>query len=107
MIGSSFIENGKEGKKMIKTIIKPLLDDAYKKGVEAGIAQQKFVQQEDQNRRLYDMLKYGKKIGKHDGIVEGWLYGYEEGKKDAQAQNGVIEISGEEFNAIEDDMKEV
>lgn len=72
------------------------IDDAYAKGVCAGTMQQKLTDHEDQNRRLEDMLKYGKEIGKTEGLQEGYRIGYkcgyEEGEADTKAEIGEIDL---------------
>lgn len=73
-----------------------LFDSIYKKGYEAGVNAQKCADHEDQNRRLEEMLKYGKEIGRNDGWREGYIKGYEcgysEGEMDAKAQVGIIDL---------------
>ena len=85
-------------------------DSIYKQGYEAGVNATKLQKQEDQNRRLEDMLKYGKEIGRtdgyRDGYMEGYKCGYVEGEADTRAREGIVEISGEEFDALVDDVTE-
>lgn len=73
-----------------------IFDSIYQKGYEAGLNAQKCSDHEDQNRRLEDMLKYGKEIGRTDGYMEGYRKGYEvgyaEGEMDTKAEHGIIEI---------------
>ena len=68
----------------------------YNKGFEAGYTKRECEDHEAQNRRLEDMLKYGKAIGKQEGLEEGfqrgYTYGYEEGKMDAKAEIGEIDL---------------
>lgn len=74
-----------------------IFDSIYNKGFEAGYTKRECEDHEDQNRRLEDMLKYGKAIGKQEGLEEGfqrgYTYGYEEGKLDAKAEIGEIELA--------------
>ena len=96
---------------VIKELIKPLLEEAYNKGLLAGIDKQKAIAQEDQNRRLEDMLKYGKEIGHQNGYVEGYIKGYEigyaEGEQDTKDREGIIEVDGEELASLIDDMEAI
>ena len=74
-----------------------IFDSIYQKGFEAGYNKARLENQEDQNRRLEEMLKYGKEIGRNDGWKEGYIKGYEcgysEGESDAKAEIGVIDLS--------------
>lgn len=74
-----------------------IFDTIYNKGYEAGYTKRECEDHEAQNRRLEDMLKYGKAIGKQEGLEEGfqrgYTYGYEEGKLDARAEVGEIELA--------------
>lgn len=96
---------------MIKELIKPLLDAEYEKGVQAGIEKQKWQNAEDQNRRLLEVFRYGKEAGNVEGTKNGYALGYEvgyaEGWADCLAKHGIVEISGEEFEALTDDMAAV
>ena len=73
-----------------------LFEKYYKLGFEAGVNHQKMTEHEDQNRRLEDMLHYGKKIGHDEGWIEGYKKGYEvgysEGEMDTRAEIGEIPI---------------
>ena len=77
-------------------IFKTWIDEAYQKGYEAGMTAQKLTDKSDQNRRLEDMLKYGKEIGKTEGLQEGYRIGYkcgyEEGEADTKAEIGEIDL---------------
>ena len=81
-------------------------DSIYKKGYEAGQTAERLKKQEDQNRRLEEMLKYGKEIGRNDGWREGYIKGYEcgysEGEMDAKAEVGAIDLDGIMKDADED-----
>ena len=69
----------------IQKMLKPILDDEYIKGFEAGVMAQKLKEDEDQNRRLHEI----------------YTYGYIQGEADAKAENGIIEeISAEEFDRL-------
>lgn len=46
------------------------IDDAYTRGLYAGINAQKVQDREDQNRRLEDMLRRGKEIGYQEAISD-------------------------------------
>lgn len=67
------------------------IDDAYAKGVSAGANAEAVKQREDQNRRLHELYKYG----------------MERGIRETKDAEGIIEISGEEFDELFDDMTEV
>lgn len=73
-----------------------IFDTIYNKGFEAGYTKRECEDHEAQNRRLEDMLKYGKAIGKQEGLEEGfqrgYTYGYEDGKLDAKAEIGEIDL---------------
>lgn len=73
-----------------------IFNSIYNKGFEAGYTKRECEDHEAQNRRLEDMLKYGKAIGKQEGLEEGfqrgYTYGYEEGKLDAKAEVGEIDL---------------
>lgn len=73
-----------------------IFDSIYQKGYEAGINAQKCSDHEDQNRRLQDMLEYGKEIGynkgREDGLQEGYRIGYDCGKDDVLSKHGIVEI---------------
>lgn len=46
------------------------IDDAYTRGLYAGINAQKVQDREDQNHRLEDMLRRGKEIGYQEALAE-------------------------------------
>lgn len=75
-----------------------IFNSIYQKGYEAGVNAQKCSDHEDQNRRLEDMLKYGKEIGRTEGWEEGYrkgyACGYSEGELDAKVEHGIIEFDG-------------
>ena len=54
----------------IKKILKPILDDEYIKGYEAGIMAQKLKEKEDNNRRLHDLYRYGFLRGQEEARAE-------------------------------------
>ena len=69
----------------IQKILKPILDDEYIKGFEAGVMAQKMKDDEDHKWRLHEM----------------YTYGYEDGEADTRAELGCIEeISAEEFDRL-------
>ena len=43
----------------IQKMLKPILDDEYIKGFEAGVMAQKMKDDEDHKRRLHEMYTYG------------------------------------------------
>jgi hypothetical protein len=71
---------------------KMIFDYFYNKGYEAGVNAQKLSDHEDQNRRLEDMLKHGKELGRTEGWMEGYNYGLAEGKAQAEAEIGEIDL---------------
>ncbi len=77
-------------KKLIYQVMKPWIEEAYTLGYEAGMSAERWKQREDQNRRLEQMYHYGIAMARIE-------------ERDA---NGVIEIDGEEFAEIVDDMGE-
>ena len=69
----------------IETMIKPLMDEAYKKGFEAGVSA--------------EMLKEKKELTDRERYL--YTYGYNQGQADYRAEHGVIEeISAEEFDRL-------
>lgn len=68
----------------IESTIKPLLDGAYQKGFEAGVAAQ--------------ILKEKKELT--DREITMYEYGYKMGVADTKAENGIVEISAEEFDRL-------
>lgn len=78
-----------------------MFESIYNKGYEAGQTAARLENQEAQNRRLEEMLKYGKEIGRNegfnDGFIKGYEAGYKEGEMDAKSEIGVIEIHEEEI----------
>ena len=80
-----------------------IFDAIYQKGYEAGVMAQKCADHEDQNRRLAEMLKYGKEIGytkgREDGVYEGYKIGYECGCDDMMTKYGIVEI--DEIDEVE------
>lgn len=75
-----------------------IFDSIYNKGYEAGVTAQKCADHEAQNRRLEDMLKYGKAIGHTEGWEEGYIKGYECGYAEAKAEIGEIDHLPEEVS---------
>ena len=82
-----------------------IFDSIYNKGFEAGYTKRECEDHEDQNRRLQDMLKYGKEIGRNEGLTEGYKMGYKvgysEGELDAKAEIGAIDLEGLEVEPHE------
>ena len=69
---------------IVETMMKPLLDDAYQKGFSAGVSAEKVREKKELTeieRSLYE-------------------YGYKMGVADTKAENGIIEISTEEFDRL-------
>ena len=54
----------------IRTILKPILDDEYIKGYEAGVMAQKLKDKEDTNRRLHELYKFGFLRGQEEARAE-------------------------------------
>ena len=46
----------------IQKILKPILDDEYKKGFDAGVSAEKLVKDEEREKREYDLLCRGAEI---------------------------------------------
>lgn len=84
-----------------------IFNSVYEKGFQAGVNAQMLADKEAQNHRLEDMLRRGKEIGYNEGFVEGYTKGHEvgyaEGEFDYKARNGIVEIDGDEFEAVDDD----
>ena len=74
----------------IESTIKPLLDGAYQKGFEAGVAAQ--------------ILKEKKELT--DREITMYEYGYKMGVADTKAENGIVEISAEEFDKLANEKAE-
>ena len=89
------------------TFIQRMIDDAFNRGVETGIAQQKLEQLEDANRRQEYLFDEGKRLGyekgSFDGFTKGYTKGLEDGKvagyQDAKAEVGEIDIDDLEVMA--------
>ena len=73
-----------------------IFEKYYKMGFEAGVNHQKLQESADQNRRLEDMLRRGKKIGHDEGWVDGYTKGYQvgysEGELDTMERNCEIDL---------------
>ena len=70
---------------LIRSIMQPLLDEAYNKGFSAGVSAQKLTEKKELNDRELYLYEYGYKMG----------------KADTMAENGIIEeISAEEFDRL-------
>lgn len=74
----------------VESTIKPLLDGAYQKGFEAGVAAQ--------------ILKEKKELT--DREITMYEYGYKMGVADTKAENGIVEISAEEFDKLANEKPE-
>lgn len=72
-----------------------IFEKYYQKGFEAGYNKRECEDHEAQNRRLEDMLKYGKAIGHTEGWEEGYIKGYECGYAEAKAEIGEIDLPEE------------
>ena len=84
-----------------------IFDTIYNKGYEAGVNATKLEKEQDHTRRLEDMLKRGKDIGYTKGYHDGYTIGYNDGKGTIDIPDEVLASVKEEFEAIEDDMREV
>lgn len=73
-----------------------MFDKWYKRIYDAGYNARALEDASDQNRRLQDMLKYGKELGKHEGFIEGYKdgykVGYSEGEQDTMARVGELDL---------------
>ena len=74
----------------IESTIKPLLDDAYKKGFEAGVSAQILKEKQELTDREITMYEYGYKMG----------------VADTKSENGIVEISAEEFDRLADEKED-
>ena len=68
----------------IEQIVKPLIDDAYQRGFSAGVNA--------------EILKEKKELTDRELYL--YEYGYNQGKADAMAENGIVEISAKEFDEL-------
>lgn len=75
---------------MVTRMVKPLVDEAYKKGFDAGVAAQ--------------ILKEKKELT--DRELTMYEYGYNMGVADYKAEHGVVEISAKEFESLVDEPSE-
>ena len=75
---------------MVTRMVKPLVDEAYKKGFDAGVAAQ--------------ILKEKKELT--DRELTMYEYGYNMGVADYKAEHGVVEISAKEFEQLVDEPSE-
>ena len=70
---------------LIRSIMQPLLDEAYNKGFSAGVSAEKLTEKKELTER--ELYLY--------------TYGYNQGKADCKAEHGIIEeISAEEFDRL-------
>ena len=69
---------------IVETYLKPLIDDAYQRGFSAGVNA--------------EILKEKKELTDRERYL--YTYGYNQGKADAIAENGIVEISAEEFDEL-------
>ena len=54
----------------IKKVLKPILDDEYIKGYEAGVMAQMLKEKDDNNRRLHQLYTYGFLRGQEEARSE-------------------------------------
>ena len=54
----------------IRRVLKPILDDEYIKGYEAGVMAQMLKEKDDQNRRLHELYRYGVIRGQEEARSE-------------------------------------
>ena len=54
----------------IRRVLKPILDDEYIKGYEAGVMAQMLKEKDDQNRRLHELYRYGVIRGREEERAE-------------------------------------
>ena len=75
-------------------LLERMFSGIFDKGYEAGYTKRCMEDHEAQNRRLEQMLKYGKELGHRDGYVEGYMKGYEIGYAEGEydTKDGVIEL---------------
>lgn len=71
---------------IINKILKPILDEEFKRGYSAGVSAEKLVKAKIDTEREHDLLERGKVLGKMELLEE--------------MEKGVEEISAEEFNEI-------
>ena len=70
----------------IQKILKPILDDEYKKGFDAGVSAEKLVKDEEREKREYDLLCRGVQIGRDEILHE--------------MESTIEEISAKEFEEL-------
>ena len=76
---------------LIRSIMQPILDEAYNKGFSAGVSAEKLKEKKELTEREHYLFTYG----------------YKQGKADAMAENGIIEeISAEEFERLANEKPE-
>ena len=73
---------------MIEKLIKPLIDEAYKKGFSAGVDAEKLVKEKDWEQRQYDLLCRGVKLGRDELL------------KELETEAKIEEISAKEFEEL-------
>ena len=56
--------------KMASTIVKPLLEEEYKRGYSAGVSAERLVKANDQTQREYDLLRRGIEQGRAEILAE-------------------------------------
>ena len=76
----------------IQKILKPILDDEYKKGFDAGVSAEKLVKEEEREKREYDLLCRGVQMGRDEILQE--------------MESTIEEISAKEFEELAEIDKE-
>ena len=76
----------------IRKILKPILDDEYKKGFDAGVSAEKLVKEEEREKREYDLLCRGVQMGRDEILQE--------------MESTIEEISAKEFEELAEIDKE-
>ena len=74
--------------RMAATIVKPMLEEEYKRGNSAGVSAERLVKANDQTQREYDLLRRGIEQGRAEILAE--------------LDSEVEEISAREFEELTD-----
>ena len=74
--------------RMAATIVKPMLEEEYKRGYSAGVSAERLVKANDQTQREYDLLRRGIEQGRAEILAE--------------LDSEVEEISAREFEELTD-----
>ena len=71
---------------MIKKTLKPMFEDEYNRGFNAGVTAEKLVKDQERQQREYDLLRRGAELGREELLKE--------------FESEIEEITAEEFDRL-------